>query len=417
MLDELKKYNYWESQTIDTGYLRKRYIDNITNYLGNRLVKVILGQRRVGKSYLLRMIIDMLHRKGVPPKNIIYINKDISELDFIDSSEHLIQVVKEYRSAFEPKGKVYIILDEVQDIKNWERAVNSFSQDYKFEYEVFITGSNANLLSMELSTYLTGRYIGFEVFPFSYEEYLGFFSLKRGKDTFLAYLKNGGIPESLLLKNPELRKNYLSTLKDSIVLKDIVKRHSVRDVFLLEKLILFIIDSIGSLFSVNKVVNYLNSAGHKCKAETIGKYISYLVEAYLVHESERYDIKGKRILSGERKYYLNDLGFKYYLSSSFDFGVGKYLENLIYLDLRRKGYTVYTGRLNDREIDFIAEKDNEKIYVQVCYLLADEKVVKREFGNLKGIDDNFEKMVISLDDVNMGNKDGIKHVNAWEFVK
>jgi len=416
MLDELKKYNYWEGQDIDTGYFRKHYIDNITDYLDNRLVKVILGQRRVGKSYLLRMIINMLLRKGIPPINILYINKDISELDFIDSSERLVQVVKEYRAGLKPKGKVYIILDEVQDIKNWEKAVNSFSQDYKFEYEVFITGSNANLLSMELATYLTGRYVGFEVFPFSYEEYLGFFSLKRGKESFLAYLKNGGIPESLHLRNLELRKNYLSTLKDSIVLKDIVKRHNVRDVLLLEKLIQFITDSIGSLFSVNKVVNYLNSTGHKCKADTIGNYISYLLEAYLVHQSERYDIKGKRILSGEKKYYLNDLGFKYYLTSSFDFGVGKYLENLVYLDLRRKGYHVYTGRMNNREIDFIAEKDNDKVYIQVCYLLADEEVVKREFGNLQEINDNFEKIVISLDDVNMGKKDGIKHVNAWEFV-
>ncbi|MCP4213518.1 MAG: ATP-binding protein, partial [bacterium] len=301
MLDELKRYNYWADESIYTGYFRKHYVDTIIKYLDNRLVKVILGQRRVGKSYLLRMIIQVLHREGVPPRNILYINKDIAELGFIDNSERLLEVIREYRRAMTPEGKVYIILDEVQDIKNWEKAVNSLSQDYKFDYEVFITGSNANLLSMELATYLTGRYVGFEVFPFSYKEYLGYHSLERNKQTFLAYLKNGGIPESFRLKDVELRKNYLSALKDSIVLKDIVKRHQVRDIHLLEKLLRFVIDSIGALFSVNKVVNYLNSAGHKCKAETIGNYLSYLKEAYLVHESERYDIKGKRILGGEKK--------------------------------------------------------------------------------------------------------------------
>ncbi len=418
MLDILKKYNFWDNEIIKTGYYRKTYTGKIAGYLNNKLVKVILGQRRVGKSYLLRMIIDhLIEKEGTPRKNILYINKDIAELDFINSNEVLLAVVNEYRASMKPEGKVYIFLDEVQEIRDWEKVVNSFSQDYTFDYEVFITGSNANLLSTELSTYLSGRYICFEVFPFSYEEYTGFIGLERNRESFMRYLKNGGIPESCNFEDEEIKKNYLLNLKDSIVLKDIVRRHNVRDVYLLEKLLNFMIDSIGSLFSVNSVVNHLRSSGYKTNSDTIGNYIDYLKEAYFLHEVDRYDIKGKRILSGDKKYYLNDMGFKYFLSASFEFGVGKYLENLVYLDLRRKGYRVCSGAFRDKEIDFIAEKDNTKKYIQVCYLLADESVVEREFGNLASIDDHFEKIVVSLDEMNLGNRNGIVHRNAWEFIK
>jgi predicted AAA+ superfamily ATPase len=418
MMDILKKYNFWDNEIIKTGYYRKIYTGKIAGYLNNKLVKVILGQRRVGKSYLLRMIIShLIEKEGVPRKNILYINMDIAELDFISSNEVLLAAVNEYRASMKPEGKVYIFLDEVQEIRNWEKVVNSFSQDYTSEYEVFITGSNANLLSTELSTYLSGRYICFEVFPFSYEEYIGFIGLERNRESFISYLKNGGIPESCNFEDVEIKKNYLLNLKDSIVLKDIVRRHNVRDVYLLEKLLNFMIDSIGSLFSVNSVVNHLRSSGYKANSDTIGNYIDYLKEAYFLHEVDRYDIKGKRILSGDKKYYLNDLGFKYFPSSSFEFGVGKYLENLVYLDLRRKGYRVYSGTFRDKEIDFIAEKDNTKKYIQVCYLLADESVVEREFGNLAAIDDHFEKIVVSLDELNLGNRNGIIHRNAWEFIK
>ncbi len=417
MIEILKEYNYWGKEEIQTGYLRKTYIDKLSPYLHNKLVKVILGQRRVGKSFLLRMMIKhLIEKQKVPGKNILYINKDIAALDFIDSSNQLIKVVNEYRHVMKPKGKVFLLLDEVQEIKEWEKAVNSLSQDYKFDYEVFITGSNANLLSAELSTYLSGRYIDFEIFPFSYDEYIGFNNLDKSKDSFLTYLKNGGIPESCNLEDPEMKRNYLSSLKDSIVLRDIVRRHQIRDVYLLDKLLNFMIDSIGSLFSINKVVNYLKSSGYKCNVETIGNYVGYMKEAFFIHEVDRFDIKGKRILSSEKKYYLNDLGFKYFLFSSFDFAVGKYLENAVYLDLKRKGYQVYTGTLKDKEIDFIAEKDDERKYLQVCYVLADESVVEREFGNLEQIGDNYEKVVVSLDDVNFGNRKGIKHINAWKFI-
>jgi predicted AAA+ superfamily ATPase len=283
MLDILKEYNFWGNETIKAGYARKDYTDKISGYLDNNLVKVILGQRRVGKSYLLRMLIrHLIEKQGVPRKNILYINKDIAQLDFINNSDVLLEVVNDYRAHMKPDGKVFIFLDEVQEIKGWEKVVNSFSQDYSSDYEVFITGSNANLLSTELSTYLSGRYICFEVFPFSYEEYIGFNGLARNRESFMTYLKNGGIPESFSLTDLEIKKNYLLSLKDSIVLKDIVRRHSVRDVYLLEKLINFMIDSIGSLFSIHSVVNYMRSSGYKTNSDTVGSYIGYLKEAYFI---------------------------------------------------------------------------------------------------------------------------------------
>ncbi|MCP4156583.1 MAG: ATP-binding protein [bacterium] len=418
MLDIVRKYNFWTGETINTGFLRKSYLDKITGFLNNRLVKVLMGQRRVGKSYLLRMIIaHLIKKEGVPRKNILYINKDIAALDFINNGEALLQVVEVYRETMKPQGKVYLFLDEVQDIMGWEKVVNSFSQDYTAEYELFITGSNANLLSTELATYLGGRYIALEVFPFGYEEYIGIHGLVKGRDSFLAYLKKGGMPESFNFKVPEMVRNYFLSLKDSIVLKDIVRRHSVRDVYLLERLINFMIDSVGGLFSINKIVNYLKSSGYKVGSDTVGNYIGYLTESYFLHEVERYDIKGKKILGGERKYYLNDLGFRFFLSSSFDIGIGKYLENLVYLDLRRQGYRVYVGKIRDKEIDFIAERDNVKKYIQVYYLLSGEDVVQREFGNLEMVGDNFEKIVVSLDDFSLGNRNGVVHRNAWEFVR
>ncbi len=417
MIEILHRTNFWDDKPVQAGFIRHAYTDRLTSYLGNHLIKVILGQRRVGKSYILRMLIQhLISAEGVPPENILYINKDLHVLDFINTGARLMEAVQQYQEALSPKGRIYILLDEVQEIKHWERAVNSLCQDYTREYEVFITGSNANLLSTELSTYLSGRYITFKIFPFSYDEFLGFNELNKGRESFITYLKFGGMPESYMLKGQEIKKNYFVSLHDSIVLRDIVQRHKVRDIYLLEKLILFLIDSIGSYFSVNSVVKYLNGAGYKTNNETIGTYIRYLKSAYFIHESPRYDIQGKKQLAGERKFYLNDLGFKFFLSSSFDFGIGKFLENAVFIHLKRLGYAIFTGRLKDKEIDFMADKNSGRIYLQVAYLLSDKKVIEREFGNLARIRDHYPKKVISLDDGYLGSKNGIEHVTAWDFM-
>jgi len=418
MFEMIEKYNFWQNEDIQTGFFRSEYVDKILPYLGNKLIKVFLGQRRVGKSYLLRTIIKyLIQSSSVKAKNILYINMDIAQLGFISNAQILQQVIDQYFQSVKPRGKVYIFLDEVQEIINWEKAVNSLSQDYKQEFEVFISGSNANLLSSELSTFLGGRYVTFEIFPFSYSDYLAYHNMDRNKDTLITYFKNGGMPETLSLPDKEIRNNYISNLRDSVVLRDVVQRHKVRDVYLLRKIIDFVTDSVGSLFSVNKVTNYLKSSGHKTNNETVGHYLLYLKESYFIHEVDRFDLKGKQILSTEKKYYLNDLSFKYFLSSSFDFGIGNYLKNALYLDLRRKGCQIYVGRIGDKEIDFIAEKDGMRTYIQVAYMLTDDSVIEREFGNLELIGDNYKKYVVTFDDIKLGNRKGIEHMQAWHFIQ
>ena len=418
MFELVEKNNFWEGTPVKTGYRRERYLDRLTRYLDNALVKVITGARRSGKSFILRGLIDHLIRvRQVPSANILYLNLDLTDLSSITDAEKLVAVIREYEKRLAPRGRVYLCIDEVQEIEGWERVVNSFSQDHTRDYELFITGSNARLLSQELGTYLTGRYVPVEVLPFSYGEYLAFLGLKRGKESFIGYLRTGGLPEMLAIADLELRAGYIAALRDSIILRDIVRRHAVRDPYLLELLVRFLTDSVGSPVSPKAIIDYLRSAGHQTNVPTVGAYLTYIAEAYFAHDCPRWDIRGKRLLSGEKKWYLNDLGFKSYLAPATVGDFGRYLENAIYLHLRGQGATVRTGRIGDREIDFIAERSGVPQYVQVAYLLADDQVIAREFGNLDAIPDNYEKVVVTLDDVAMGDRNGVRHVQAWEFVE
>jgi len=412
---KLEKYNYWQKKGIKTGFVRNIYLNRIEKYFGNELIKVFVGQRRVGKSYLLRQIIQKLIQKKVNPKNIFYFNKELVDFDEIKSYKDLQKLIEYYKKELKPRGKIYILLDEIQEIEQWEKIVNSLSQDYKEKYEVFLTGSNSKLLSGELATYLSGRYVSFEILPFSFQEYIKYFDVPKNKSSFLEYLKTGGLPELYKLEEEETRIHYLSSLRDTIILKDIVERYKIKNVYLLEKIFKFITDSIGSLFSINKIVHYLNSQRIKTNFETVSNYVNYLQQTFLIHEAECFDVKGKIILSGNRKYYLNDLSFRNYLSSSFDYGLGGHLENIIYLHYRSLGYKIYVGRIGKAEIDFIIEKEKEKKYIQVAYSLSSKKVIEREFGNLEKMRDAYEKIVISLDDVSLGSKNGIKHLRAWEI--
>ena len=412
---KLKKYNYWEKKEIKTGFARDIYLNRIGKYIGNDLIKVLVGQRRVGKSYLLRQIIQKLIKEKVNPKNIFYLNKEMVDFDEIGNYKDLQKLIEYYKKELKPRGKVYILLDEVQEIEQWEKIVNSLSQDYKEKYEVFLTGSNSKLLSGELATYLSGRYVSFEIFPFSFEEYTKYFSVPKDKNSFLEYLKIGGLPELYKLKDEETRIHYVSSLRDTILLKDIVERYKIKDAYLLERIFRFITDNIGNLFSIKKIVDYLNSHKIKTNFETVSNYISYLQQTFLIHEAECFNIKGKAILSGGKKYYLNDLSFRNYLSSSFDYGLGKRLENALYLHYRSLGYKVYVGRIDKEEIDFIIEKEKDKKYVQAAYLLSNRKVIEREFGSLEKTRDAYEKIVVSMDDISLGSKNGIKHWRAWEI--
>lgn len=415
ILKKVEKYNYWQKQPIKTGFFREYYLLKIKKYTQNSLVKVLLGQRRTGKSYVLRQIIDTLIKQGINPKNTFYFNKELIEFDDIKTHKQLFDLIALYKKKLNVKGKIYLFLDEIQEIKQWEKTVNSLSQNHKEEYEIFITGSNSKMLSSELATHLSGRYVAFEIFPFSFKEFISSRNLLKNKESFLTYMKTGGLPELLNLSDEETKIHYISSLKDTVMLKDIVERHSIKDVQLLDDAFKFIIDNIGSLFSINAIVNYLGSHKIKTNHETISNYVRYLTQSFLTHCVERYDIKGKEIFSTGKKYYLNDLAFKNYLSSDFNYGLGKQLENIIYLHYKRLGYSIYVGSILGKEVDFVLEKEGIKKYIQVAYLLSNKKTVNREFRSLEKINDSFEKTVISLDDVPLGNKNGINHICAWDL--
>jgi predicted AAA+ superfamily ATPase len=358
---------------------------------------------------------DLL-KAGVPARNIFCLDKE--RLEFADLVEYrqVHDLIVEYRKRLRIKGKVYLFFDEIQEIASWERLVNAYSQDSRQAYEVFITGSNSHLLSTELSTLLTGRYIPFEIFPFSFEEFVTAKNLKKDKTALLAYLQSGGLPELLHLPDEEARRHYVSALRDAILLNDIVRRHRIKDVDLLERLFRFVCDNAGKLVSVNKIVAYLRSKGQHTNFETVSSYLSFLCQSMLIHECGRYDIRGKELLAGTRKYYLNDLAYRQYLSSGFEPAIPQRIENLLYLHFRSRGYAVYVGASRNLEVDFVVEKDGQRSYCQACYLLHDAQVIEREFRSLELIPDNHPKSVISLDDVALGERDGIAHQLLWNVL-
>lgn len=413
---EIRKYNYWDGQDIKTGFKRSEYLNNITRFINNKLVKVLVGQRRVGKSYLMRQIMhDLIYNRGVNPHNIFYLNKEYIVFDAIKTHSDLLSVYQYYENELEVSGKAYIFLDEVQNIEGWEKFVNSYSQDFTREYELFITGSNSNLLSGELATLLSGRYIEFQVYSFSLQEYAGFKKKEINKQLFLDYLQTGGLPEMFLLPDEDMKRNYMESLKNTIILRDIVKRQNINDVNLLEDIFKFMMANIGNLTSFSSIIRYFKSKQKKTNYETLSSYAGYLRDTYIVHEVSRYNLKGKQTLGGERKYYLGDLAFKNYLLGFFPSDIGYNLENFVYMQLKRMGYEVFVGVLDNIEIDFIARKKNKIMYVQVAYMLSQEQTIQREFGNLLKIKDNHEKLVVSLDEIKLDNYEGVQHKSPWEL--
>lgn len=413
--ESLKKYNPWDREIQKTGFRRSSYLSEIEKSLGTRLIKVLVGQRRTGKSYILRQIVGLLIEHGVNPGNVCYINMEMVEFADIDDFLKLNELVELYRKTLKPEGRIYLFLDEIQSVSGWEKLVNSYSQNTVDEIEVFITGSNSTLLSGELASLLSGRYVSFTVFPFSFREYTEFYNIPRTRESMIRYLKTGGLPELLHISSEEMRMHYIQSLRDTIILRDIVQRYHIKDAWLLENLFGYLVSQTGRLFSVNNIVNYFNTQKIKASHDTISSYLHYLKQTYLIHEIPRYNIKGKEILSGARKFYLNDLAYRNYAKLQSETGFSQNLENLVFIHLLSQGYTIFVGTLKDKEIDFVAERRNEKIYIQVAYLLADENVVAREFGNLELINDHFPKRVISMDDLFVGNHNGIEHISVWDL--
>ena len=411
----IKRYNLWGTKTFDFGFKRGEYTEKIVDFIGNRLIKVLVGQRRSGKSYILRQVGKQLIDNGVKPENTLFINREFADLDFLRTYKDLDELIKSYKKELKPEGKVYIFIDEVQIIEQWEKVVNSYAQDYSDSYEIFITGSNSKMLSGDLATLLSGRYVSFEVFPYSYSEYLRITEQDRGKQSYLAYMDGGGLPELFMLQKQELKRNYISAIKDTVLLRDIIQRNNIRDPKLLEDVFVFLVNNASNLISISSIVKYFKGQGRKVSYDAISNYIGYIEDTFLIHRCDRYDIKGKDTLSGNAKFYMNDLAYKNYLYPGFGYGFGYLVENLVYLELRRAGYDVYVGTLRNKEVDFVAKKADRVIYIQSTYLLSDESTVEREYSALESIGDNFEKIVISLDDVTLPLRGGIRHLQAWNL--
>lgn len=412
---KIAKFNFWNRNFPDLGYLREEYLKKIHQFTGNKLVKVLVGQRRTGKSYLLRQIIGQLIQSGVPPQNTFYINKEFVEFDFLTDYKTVANLVNAYKKELNPVGKVYLFIDEIQNIDGWERLIDSYSQDFVDSYEIFITGSNSQMLSGELATLLSGRYVSFHAYPFSFSEFCQYKKTEQTKLSYLDYLQTGGLPELFHLPEHETKRHYISAVKDTVLLRDVIQRYNIKDAKLLDDIFVFLVNNASNLVSVNNIVNYFKSKNRRVNYETAANYIQYIENTFIIHRVERYNIKGKETISGNCKFYLNDLSFKNYLYSGFGYGIGYLLENAVYLQLRQGGYEVFVGAMRKGEIDFVAKKEDRVVYFQVTYLLADELTYQREFGAFNSINDNYEKFVVSLDDVLFPSKDGIKHIQAWKL--
>lgn len=389
---------------------RELYMTKIRNLIDLDIIKVITGIRRCGKSYLLNLIIDELIDRGISKDNIILINLDSIEYQNIEDAKELNDIVLDLTRNIE--GKLYLFFDEIQNIKGWERSINGYKVD--FDCDIYITGSNSNLLSGELATHLTGRYIEIKVYPFSFMEFIDFKNKNIEKqDLFSEYFNFGGIPVLFNL-NEDSKRSYLSDLYDSIILKDVVSRYGIKDVNILQRIVKFIVENIGNFFSVKSIYEYLKHEKINVSSKTIYNYVSYLENACFISRAQRENLKGKKLLKFNEKYYLTDHGFNQLLFSENN-GIGKIIENIVYNELLRRGYDITVGKINDLEIDFICRKANKKIYVQVCYLLNSEKIEEREFSPLLMVNDNYPKYVISMDNLDFSKK-GIIHLNLIDFL-
>ena len=398
---------------------RELYLKKIRNFIDKPVIKVITGMRRSGKSMILKLISQELLEKGILFQNIIYIN--FESLMFSDLTEFktLYNYIIEKSKTL--TGKVYILLDEIQEVEHWEKAVNSFMVD--LDCDIYITGSNANLLSSELATYIAGRYVEIKVYPLSFREYIDFAKIQNpqnilsNEDYFEQYLQFGGLPG---IHNFSYDKSniyqYLSDIYSSILLKDVVAKNNIRDVELLERIILYVFDNIGNTFSAKNVSDFLKSQGRKLSRETVYNYLKALESAYIISSVQRYDVKGKALLETMEKFYLTDLGFRHAKLGYRPNDIAGYLENIIYLELIRRKYTVNIGKLGTKEIDFIGTLENEKLYIQVTYLLASPETVEREFSPLKKIGDNYPKYVLSMDNLGEYNIDGIVRKRIIDFL-
>ena len=393
---------------------RRNYLDQIIPLIDKNLIKVLTGVRRSGKTVLLSQIQEFLINNGRSEKQIISVNFESKKNASLKNADKLYEYLLHFCESTD--GKAYIFLDELQNVEHWEEVVSSLLVDA--DCDIYITGSNSKMLAGELATLIAGRYIQIHVYPFTLSEAKEIRqqnnSYSSDEELFQDYLRYGGLPQRFSLAQVSL-DTYLSDTYDAIVLKDIVMRNKVANTSLLSALIGFLMDNIGNPFSARSIVAALASNGVKTSVDTLLSYIDYIKKAMIVHAVQRYDIKGKSLFTSGEKYYSVDLGLRNVVKTSNEIDFNKLYENIVYLELLSRGYEVYVGQTGGYEIDFIAYRGADRIYIQVCYLLASEQTIQREFGNLERIDDNFPKYVISGDLPDF-SRNGIKHFNILRFL-
>ena len=390
---------------------RPSYINEISKFIDVSIVKILAGVRRSGKSTILEMIKEELLSRGISSERIISRKYNEIELDDMTSKE----MYNDLKEAVSDKGRCYLFLDEIQEVKGWEKVVNTLFEGYNVD--IYITGSNSKLMSSEISTYLSGRYVLIPVYTLSFKEYIVFKGLEDSdkKKSFEEYLQYGGFP-IIGVSNFDTRSAYqiVEGIYAAVITRDISKRHKIRDKELFDRVVKYIIENVGKTFSANSIVNFLKSENRKLSVESVYNYLKWLGEAFIIYPCQRYDMQGKSVLKTQEKYYLSDIAIKYSKMGFNSKMIASMLENIVFLELKRRGYDVYIGKNNLKEIDFVATRFEEKIYVQVCRSIPEDD--DREVANLLEIRDNYRKYLVTMDSLAKGNYEGIEIVNIADFL-
>ena len=391
---------------------RENYLSRIRGFYDSDLIKILVGIRRCGKSVILNQIIDEIKEKNVSDDHIIWINFEYIEYEYLKDYKELNRYIKE---KIIDKDKYYLFLDEIQKVDKFEEVINSIRASVK-NVSIFITGSNSKLLSQELSTVLSGRYVLFNIYPLSYKEFIQLTNKNsNSEESFWNFVKWGGLPNRCEFNSEINIKDYLHSVFDSIILRDVVDRLGLKDTILFDLLLRYVVDTTGREFSAENVIKFLKQEGKSVSTETLYIYLDALCKALIIKKIYRYDIHGKTILKTLNKYYMTDLGIAQIKNNNFEINKGFALENVIYNELLIRGYDVYIGKTKDGEVDFIAVKEGKKEYYQVCYMLNSNTVINREFSAFDSIDDNYPKYVLSLDKENF-SRNGIIHKNIIDWL-
>lgn len=390
---------------------RPIYIEKVKRYMYQNIIKVLVGQRRVGKSVLLAQISELVktEKSGA---NIVFINKEDLTFEFIRSYKELVEYADDQKKQ---NSDNFLFIDEIQDIENFEKALRHFQS--KNEWDIYITGSNSKLLSGELATFISGRYIEIKINTLSYIEFLDFHNLPDSNESVHKYIRYGGLPYLIHLQlTDDVIFDYLKNVYAAILYKDIIARHNIRNVGFLDKLILFLADNTGNIVSAKSINDFLKSQNIVISHNIILDYLSYLCDAFFLFKTKRNDLKGKKILEFGEKYYFEDVGIRHAIANFREEDINKILENIVFIHLQINGYNITVGKLQDKEIDFVADKPGQRLYLQVAYSVPDEKVKEREFGNLLQIKDNYRKIVVTLDEIHADNYKGIEHLHLRQFL-